>query len=51
MQKLLTYFFSKNTSVYAIFYNQSLNDTLTNDISFEQLGLGVYARLAILPRN
>ena len=38
MQKLLT-FFSKNISVYAIFNNQSLNDTLTNDIvSFEQLG-------------
>ena len=38
MQKLLT-FFSKNMSVYAIFNNQSFNDTLTNDIiSFEQLG-------------
>ena len=34
MQKLPTFFFSKNISVYAIF-----NDTLTNDIiSFEQLG-------------
>ena len=39
MQKLLTFFFSKNISVYAIFYDQSFNDTLTNDIvSFEQLG-------------
>ena len=38
MQKLLT-FFSKNISVYAIFDDQSFNDTLTNDIgSFEQLG-------------
>ena len=38
MQKLLT-FFSKNISVYAIFNDQSFNDTLTNDIiSFEQLG-------------
>ena len=38
MQKLLT-FFSKNISIYAIFNDQSLNDTLTNDIvSFEQLG-------------
>ena len=34
-----TYFFSKNISIYAIFNNQSFNDTLTNDIvSFEQLG-------------
>ena len=32
-------FFSKNISVYAIFNDQSFNDTLTNDIiSFEQLG-------------
>ena len=30
---------SKNISVYAIFNDQSFNDTLTNDIvSFEQLG-------------
>ena len=36
--KLLTFFFSKNIGVYAIFNDQSLNDTLTNDIvSFEQL--------------
>ena len=41
MQKLLT-FFSKNISVYAIFNDQSFNDTLTNDsVSFEQLGPGV----------
>ena len=33
------YFFSKNISIYAIFNDQSFNDTLTNDIvSFEQLG-------------
>ena len=39
MQKLLTFFFSKNISVYAIFNDQSFNDTLTNDnVSFEQLG-------------
>ena len=32
-------FFSKNISVYAIFNDQSFNDTLTNDIvSFEQHG-------------
>ena len=34
-----THIFSKNISVYAIFNDQSFNDTLTNDIiSFEQLG-------------
>ena len=38
MQKLLT-FFSKTFSVYAIFNDQSFNDTITNDIvGFEQLG-------------
>ena len=32
-------FFSKNIYVYAIFNNQSFNDTSTNNIvSFEQLG-------------
>ena len=32
-------FFSKNISVYALFDDQSFNDTLSNDIvSFEQLG-------------
>ena len=40
MQKLPT-FLSKNISVYAIFNDQSFNDTLTNDIvSFKQLGPG-----------
>ena len=39
MQKLLIFFFNKNISVYAIFNDQSFNDTLTNDIVvFEQLG-------------
>ena len=34
-------FSAKNISVYAIFNDQSFNDTLTNDIvSFEQLGPG-----------
>ena len=38
MQTLHT-FFSKNISEYAIFNDQSFNDTLTNDIvSFEQPG-------------
>ena len=32
MQKLLTFSFSKNISIYAIFSDQSFNDTLTNDI-------------------
>ena len=41
MQKLLT-FFSKNISIFAIFDDQSFNDSLTNDIvSFEQLGPGL----------
>ena len=34
-----THFFSKNISIYAIFNDESFNDTLTKDIvSFEQLG-------------
>ena len=37
--KSYSHFFSKNISVYAIFNDQSFNDTLTKDIvSFEQLG-------------
>ena len=43
LQKLLTCFFSKNISVYAIFNNQNFTDTLTNDIvCFEQLDPGWY---------
>ena len=43
MQKILTFFFCKNISVYAILNDQSFNDTLTNDIvSFEQLGPDKY---------
>ena len=39
MQKLLSHWFSKNITIYAIFNDQSFNITLTNDIvSFEQLG-------------
>ena len=38
-----------NISVYAIFNDQSFNDTLTNDIvSFEQLGLGFFTSLSTL---
>ena len=37
-----SFFSSKNITVYAIYNDQSFNDTLTNDIvSFEQLGPGV----------
>ena len=37
--KSYSHFFSKNISIYVIFNDQSINDTLTNDIiSFEQLG-------------
>ena len=37
--KSYSHFFSKNISIYAIFNDQSLNDTLTNDIvSFKELG-------------
>ena len=39
-------FFSKNISIYAIFNDQSFNDTLTNDtVSFDQLGPGDFNRL------
>ena len=39
MQRYSHFFLSKNISVYAIFNDQSFNDTLINDIvSFEQLG-------------
>ena len=38
--------FCKNISVYAIFNDQSFNDTLTNDIvSFEQWGPGLHFSL------
>ena len=37
-----SHFFRKNISVYAIFNDQSFNNTLSNDnVSFEQLGPGV----------
>ena len=40
-----SHFFSKNSSVYAIFNDHSFNDRLTNDIvSFEQLGPGILVR-------
>ena len=49
MQKLLT-FFQQHISIYAIFNDQSFNDTLNNDIvSFEQLGPDIF--LYILHKN
>ena len=51
MQKLLT-FFSKNISVFAIFNDQSLNDTITKDtISFEQLGPDVSMAVMVTNRS
>ena len=42
MQKLLTFFFSKNISIYAIFNYQNFKAMLTNDIvSFEELDPGL----------
>ena len=39
MCKSYSHFFSKNIGIYAIFIEQSFNESLTNDIvSFEQLG-------------
>ena len=41
-------FFSKNISVYAIFNDQSFNDTLTNEIvSFEQLGPVLFLEVGV----
>ena len=38
--KSYSHLFSRTISIYAVFNNQSFNDTLTNDIvSIEQLGL------------
>ena len=42
LKKCVT-FFSKNMSICVIVYDQSFNDTLTNDIvSFEQMGRDKY---------
>ena len=42
-------FFSKNISIYAIFNDQSFNDTFTNNIlSFEQLGSGLFLLRGLL---
>ena len=47
MQKLLT-FFQQNFSIFAIFNDQSFNDTLTTD-SFEKLGPEIYIIVVINP--
>ena len=38
-----SHFVSKNISIYTIFYDQSFNDMLTNDVSFEPLGSEVFS--------
>ena len=46
--KSYSHSFIKNISVYAIFNDQSFNDTLTNDIvSFEPLGPGCLSVLLV----
>ena len=46
--KSYSHFFSKNISIYAIFNDQSFNDSLTNDIvSFEELGPGHFVNKLI----
>ena len=43
--KSYSHFFSKNVSIYAVFNDQSFNDTLTTDIvSFEQVGPVIFAQ-------
>ena len=42
-----SHFFSKNIGIYAIFNDQSFNDTLTNDVSFEQLGPGAFLQTVL----
>ena len=50
--KSYSHFFSKNISVYAIFNDQSFNDTLTNDIiSFEQLGPGYCRKVNCIDKS
>ena len=50
--KSYSHFFSKNNSIYAVFNDQSFNDTLTHDIlSFEQLGPGVFVVVNIKLQN
>ena len=45
--KSYSHFFSKNISIYAIFNDQSFNDTLTNNIvSFEQMGPEYFSQMS-----
>ena len=50
MQKLLTFFFSKNISIYAIFNDQSVNDTLVLK-SWAQISMKVTCSLTYVPRH
>ena len=46
MSSFYSIFFSKNISVCAIFDDENVNDTLTNDIiSFEQLGPACWVKV------
>ena len=49
--KSYTHFFSKNISVYAIFNDQSFNDTLTNIVSFWTTGPRVLMQYHNLERS
>ena len=50
--KRYSHFFTKNISVYAVFNDQSFNDTLTNDIvSFEQLGPDLDNKVPLKPKG
>ena len=49
--KSYSHFFSKNISIYAIFNDQSFNNTLTNNIiNFEQLDPGYLNILFFIPK-
>ena len=48
MQKLLTFFSTKNIGVFEILKFENFNETLTNDVvSFEQPGPGFTAEMCI----
>ena len=52
MQKLLTFFFSKNFQHICVSLDVNFNESLTNDIvSFEQLGPGIYYTLIMANTN
>ena len=50
--KSCSHFFRKNISIYAIFNDQSFNDTLNNNIvHFEQLGPDFHFLCALFPNK